>query len=486
MLGKRQLKGSFSLMLCILIPCICFFFAAAIHLAGIRIQQSDRARALYSGAELCLAQYDRKLWQEFALWGFTPQDNSLESVEAILKEDRGHLSCTAESPLFGSGEVERQILRQMRMRAALMLSRDFFVKMKSSIPEREKGSMPLLTEVKRLHQQLAADNCYEAGKDSIRQLMADESAGDFTEKEAPTAERPESHFSDMSEEEEATLKSMLRYFGKRMLPVYEAVGNLEVSPEDAFSPSHLENLAASLDQMLDRGIGLDKGQLLMAEYALAYFPSRVFIEKHRDGRVELTAADGRSMRELAKKRAMEVEILASGIQNKELASLSCDAYIIGLRFLPRYLAAFKDPGLQARYQKWSRWLSVSLRILSLGEIDIPPELLIYFVQAADSLYRAQGDLQALLKGEGLDFWPPYAQHSLNAYSGFRFYYRDYIRLILWSRPVHALSSEIETLIRKQYPGEYFTEARLVWEVNGKTYEVSRAYRDAEKALEGQP
>lgn len=507
-LKEIRCPAAISLLMALLVPLLSGLFLIGIAFGERINRELDQGRALHTAEELLLVQYSRDLWKDFGLWAYEAGSVSLEDAQVLLRESDANLQFTATQSLYGSGEVKKQILRYMKLRAPVLFSKEALERIQEAARGRQAlGSGSMLEAIRKQHAQQQADEKYAAGKELIAEMEAEKGSAaalpDGESRELPAlppggaegeetalaagtakgegsgagAEDSRSALAEtgISDADLSFLTPFLSSFSRRMQPVYQAAGT-ENSSLEAYSPGSVESLAGALDRLLDAGIGIESERLSLAEYALLHCPGTVFFERQGSRTAELLSPDGTPFRELAEKRPAELEQLCSGLSSPGLASRWTEAMLLGLRFVPRYIAAGHDPALQARYRAWANFLSGALRVLSLGSASVPPEAFCYFIQAAHALYLASADVRTLKGGEGLPFWPPHsAQRLVPGLQSLPFYYRDYIRLILFTLSPDTLAGRLEKIIEKQYPGSFHTAAEVRLLCPRRTYRAEIAY-----------
>lgn len=479
-----QLSASIALLFAIIMPVISYFFIANIVYAERVIAEYDALRILKSSGKLALSLYDRELCKEYGLWGVEEANIDLREAEKILAKlprlvDE-NLQLKVKDDLYEQNILKEQILRFMKVRAPICLADDCLERIRSAAKYRSMLALPSAGgSVHKQHEDNNAQNNYREAEEDLKSLPELLSTKQKDSEENTYDE--EAFLDNLSAEDKDFLNSLLGNFSRHILPVYEAMGSEQATGIENFRPDLIENLAGKVDFILDKGIGVSWEQMSIAEYALLNFPAYINRENGIGKKTIIYTVNGVSLNELAEKRPQELEQIASGRENINAAQRYCDAHIIGFRFVPQYLAAERSSSRKAKYTTWSEILSKGLLILSLGQVDIPPEVLKYFVQAAHSLYLAQKDLKELKKGEGLNFWPLEAVAYIKpGYRDYRFFYRDYLRLILYSQAEDKLLQEIARIIKKQKPGPYYTGLSLSLDVNQRVFSYEFAYLDDEQ------
>lgn len=505
---KQHLQGSISLLLALILPAMSLLFILGLAYGERRLREADFARAVTAAAEKSMASYDRGLWLDFGLWGVEEAEMHLEECFKLAPHAQISYSLKNTEKTLEEKEIKSQILRFMRLRAPAFLALDLEKRMHSALEGRRSlAGGKLEASLREAHRRLEADRKFEEGREGVNSLNQrkleserneqneqplplppvrkdsehleqgllppgahDSSAlaeilpvgsqAGQTETEGFSGNQGES-MSELGSEHKSFLEGLIFSFSKGMLPVYHALGSEDIKPDEAFSPSCIEGLAGKVDLLLDKGLRMDSERLALAEYALRFFPAALWTEHDATHLRRLRTPDGRLLGDMAKERPLEVEQIITGVQDPQKAEERCEKILLGLRFLPQLLAAAQSPSRQATYLKWSQILSVSLALLSLGEVDLPPETLRYFVQAAHCFYLAKQDVKLLKRGESVFFWPSGTQDESSLMASFEsFFYRDYLRLLLLALPEDKLTAEMLRLIKRQYPGEYLAAWQL--------------------------
>lgn len=477
-LSKRH-PASISLMATLLIPAIALSFLACFAYARRCLEEYTACRLLKSAANLSLAGYSRKLWQEYGLLAIREEDLDYEPAETEMAKlsacVSAEISADLAEPLFGGDQLERQIVVYMKARAPVLLADDILARMRSASEARQGFTAASAGAcLRERHARTEAQRNYWEGKEQIEQWdPAALPAGE----EAATEEASEK--AAAAEQELAALAPFLKRFSKIMLPVYEAAGNLDVTVDHAYQPSGLEQLATFLDTMLDASYASGWRNFCLTQYAINFFPAHINIERMGlgQGHVSLYTPDGRDLSHLAEITPHALECIVTGLDHPQPAFNRTKNLITGMRFVGRYLANQKDPQKQQSYLAWSQFLATAMLVLSLGEVEIAPESLKYFIQAADSLRDALRDVDLLVKGHGLTFWPVESFSFLpENYRYYRFYYRDYLRLIMLSQPAKRLANRIEKQIRKAYPDAYYTQVTVTSHIHDRVLSYATDYQ----------
>ncbi len=486
-----RLRGSVSLFFALLMPALCLVLLVGLAYAERCATEYDGIRCLKSSGELALASYSRPLWLHYGLWAVNPQEVDLAEAEAILAQlpdlVDNQLDIRYDAELYTGNQLQDQVNRYMKLRAPVLMGADLVEKMRTAALSRQDlGQSRALATIQQGHGQVKAYDLYQDGQNNLGKIKGYLPAEAEMEREedinTATEELPPDQLDGLTEADmEAGLSyiaPMLRHFSHYMLPVYEAMGTSEVSADTAFAPSMIEKLAGQLDQLLDQGLGVTTEAMNLAEYSQIFFPAAVNYERQLGAKTYLYTPQGESLEELASKRPLELEQIASGLEKPKLANKYCEAMITGMRFIPQYIAGQRSPSRQLRYESWANFLSASLNILSLGELQIDPQVLKYFLQAADSLHLARADYKALRDGFGLPFWPVEAMSTYtSAQYTVKFYYRDYMRLLMYTKPDDQLAKALTRLIKKQEPGPFYTKLQLSLMIHNQQVQYDFAYLD---------
>lgn len=470
----RKVQGSISLFFALFIPVLCLAMLAGFAYVERCAAEYDGARCLKSAGKLALASYTRSLWQSYGLWGLNPADVDLSECESILKDLPDlvgkEVLISYHNDLYQGSQLQEQINRYMKLRAPVLMGSDLLERMRVASASRcDLISQTALATIQEGHRQVSAYDLYQEGQGQMEKLP----------KQLPpeVKSREQANLSqDDLEEGLAELGPILRHFSRYMLPVYEAMGTQGVSAETAFDPSFIEKLASCLDSLLDTGLGVTTEAMNLGEYSQWYFPAAVNFERLPGAMTYLYTPQGVSLQELSQERPLELEQIISGLPNPRLADKYCQAMISGMRFIPQYIAGQRSPSRQLHYETWANFFSTALSVISLGEVQVPPEVMKYFVQAADSLRLARQDYQDLRNGYGLPFWPVEAMSTYTSGQyNMKFYYRDYLRLLAYTQPAQQLASSLCRLIQQQEPGPFYTSLQVSLVINQRKLEYTYAY-----------
>lgn len=446
MKNKQLLQASVSIFLALILPSSVFVLLAGLRYADERKRETDAVRAMGAARELLLAQYSRELWRDYGLWGYSGEDTDMSPALKVYGRKEGEISYEVTNDLFEEERLRDQILRFMRLRAPAFTGAEMLERIRSAAIEREMiAGQSSLAAVRSAHEQSDAYGAYRQGKEAVNEYTKDQ-ANDESEEV----------WTDLGDGLRDEVEGSLRSFSRHILPVYEAGGTQNVSEDEVFSPSCVEELAAVMDKLLDQGLGADPDRLCLAQYTLSYFPSEVHLERVGGGLRLLRTPNGDSFQELKEKRPAEAEQIASGHSAVGRAKRHCRNMITLMRFVPRYIASYRDPELQKKYQFWSEILAVAITVVSLGHATVAPAECQYFIRLAHSLYLAIQDTKKMLNGYSLAFWPVKSKNYTRSGIQFELYYRDYLFLLLLARSPDALIGDLERVIRNNNPGDWHT------------------------------
>lgn len=474
---KGKQLASISLIVAIILPALSVLFITCFSLTERCLIEYSASRLLKAAGKVALASYSRDLWRSYGLWGIEQAEVKLDKVNASLNRlperiVNSGISIEFSNPTLNPDQLQEQIFRYMKLRAPVILSSELIHRIRSAAEARASlDGGDIRSTIRGQHEADKAHANFQLLKPGLA-LLEDPSSLEIIRNEDPDLIIADA-------EEIELLLPFIKQFSKKLLPVYEALGSSE-SGEESFAPGSIENLAGKLDDLLDYGYLADLEKLCLTEYCLLYFTSASNIEKGLRSQKVLMTPDGRSLRDLAETRPFELEQIVSARSNIKEAQTYCDGLITGMRFIANYIAFFRTPSKQANYIRISKILAASIKVLSLGTLQVPEEAMKYLIQAVDALRQADKDLQDLKSGYGLYFWPSAAHaYSRDQFTMPKFYYRDYMRLGLMVQSPDKILEQISRLIEKDLPGEYYQRVRVGLDINRRSliYDLALDFQD---------
>ncbi|MDO5015870.1 MAG: hypothetical protein Q4E09_02530 [Eubacteriales bacterium] len=455
--------AAISILLALICPVLVLLFLASQALSERMIAEYTAARLTKSAGKIILASYDRDLWQNFGLWAIQEEDIDLKLIESALESQPKILerkfSYELSGNIFEPQILKEQVLRYMKLRAPVILSSEMLHRARSAAEGRQslvRGSTA--GSLNQLHEASSAEEKFlkaQAGLDSLEEGQTDLQSENLLE-QLPT-------------EELETFLPLIETMARQFLPVYEALGTTAPPPAEAFRPSNIEKLARKLDELLDFAYLEDWERLCLAEYCLLLFPAQVNVEKKFQSQSYLLTPNGQKLADLAEKRPLELEQLATGKRSARAAGRQAELLICAMRFVAQYLAGSKMPDRQAHYQRLGHILAALVTLVSLGQVPAEAEQFVPLIQAVDSFKLARGDLRDLGQGYGLPFWPSEAlSYMRDGFLQADFYYRDYLRLLLWTRSPDDLVKDLARIIQNERRTAGFRQASVALVVNGRT------------------
>lgn len=455
--------AAISILLALLCPVLVLLFLASQALSERVIAEYTAARLTKSAGKIVLASYDRDLWQNFGLWAIKEEDIDLRLLESALESQPEMIGRKFDYELseniFEAQILKEQVLRYMKLRAPVILSTEMIHRARSAAEGRQSligGSAG--ASLDQMHEGSSAEEKFlnaQMGLKGIKEGQTDLLSEDLDEEPG-------------LEELEAFLP-LVEVMAREFLPVYEALGTTVPAPEEAFRPSNIEKLAHKLDELLDFAYLEDWERLCLSEYCLLILPAQVNVEKQLRGQSYLQSPNGQKLADLAEKRPLELEQVATGKTTARAAGRQADLLICAMRFVAQYLAGSKMADRQARYQRLGHILASLVTLLSLGQITAVADQFVPLIQAVDSFKLARDDLRDLKQGYGLPFWPSESlSYMREGFLQADFYYRDYLRLLLWARSPDDLTRDLARIIQKEQGAASFRRVSVTLAVNGRT------------------
>lgn len=449
MMRRDKLESAaLSLFLALLLPVLCLLFLLGIRLGIEGLAQLDFRRAMQAAVAEGLAQYDDRLRQAFGLYGVTEAALKVEGAKQLLPEKKKtSLRLKAQAHLSDVDELKAQVTEYMAFRAPA----ETFKRLQDKFKDAKLRGKALLGGKARMRLH--------------RQSKAPKAEGEAPEERAEAAP------------EEEDLLVFLDQHLEKLLPIYEVFEIPAMQLEDALAPSSLEALAGHFDRLLVAAEALPLERLRLLSYVLSHCPAAIAFERHEGGLYFLERPDGTRLIDLPKERQGEAERVLTGLEDAKDAMAFVKHQVTACRFIPQMIAGSQNPERQARYRRWSKTLIGVVKIGSLGSLSLDPETARLMVQVADSLWRAQKDCKALLRGEGLPLWPAEAlQGQKPIQERMHFYYGDYLRLLLSLPSETRLYQDLAKVILGDQV--YVTAFQVQGQYEGSSYVLEAQYRDA--------
>lgn len=455
---RLKCAGSISLALCLMLPVIMILFHSILLHSRRTRAHVDLVRGTVLTAESVLALYDRNLYRQFGLFAFDAM--SAERACSVLTgpDDSVRYSLNAQAPLTDPSVVREGIARHMTLRSATSLIADL---------------VDRFGQIRRLKQDIPLE--------SLQDLIPGAANGGYESADPVLNCQDDPDWLDeynayMDDELRAVYQQALSSLAPAFIPSPD--GNMEYFSYDPFSNSGLDRLGTVVDHALFVAPESVLDRLILTEYSLSYFKNDVpFLI--RDGiRIDDKTPDGRLISSFSSLRDHEAEEIATGLDGR-WGSQAVSFFIGAIRFVLHLLHILTDESELSGFEIAAEVIAAAIAAISLGEVVLPPQAVMWVLIASAVLARSAGDAFRLQRGHEVNLWP--------GESGFNvpMRYRDYLRFLIVLQPPDLIVERMVPIISRVVPGPHYTEiiCRGDWEDVSVTHAAS--YLTREYAL-GQP
>ncbi len=454
-LSKLELQrqcGAMGLLLCILLPALLLFYFYSFDLSRMRRNELDYVRSAKQQLDVQLASYNRQLWREYGLWGADVISVNVNNLNPYA----GEMSITGTKELFKPATLKEQILRQMQWRAPLLVGAE--VSKRYGDLGKILGSLDGGVVKQALNTMDTSDP---------KQLLANPPAPEEAPtQETETGEKKPVELTDKQKEVAlAPVSDLLQEVGSELVPMYEFAG--VKADGNVLATNKIEQLTAWIDSVLQVRKMPVLDRLSIDEYALNYLPAQVNQQVTKTGKLQLTTPDGRYHSKLsAESPDICVErLIFSG--DTAQAQKRVRYILYGCSFLLRLVENCSS--VQNRQQKLVQASAICATVatLSLGTIWLEPHMLSYLLITLQSLQEAKSALDDLIAGKPFTFkelWPE-----------LKFYYRDFLRLLLLIPKEENLLSDLGKQINSRIGGNFYTKFLLEGQFNHHSLHLEKEY-----------
>jgi hypothetical protein len=449
--------GSVSLALCLVLPLIMVLFSSILLHSRRTRAEVDLVRGTALTAESILALYDRELYRKFGLFAYDCLSADRASSTLIGPGSDVRYGYTPQAPLSDPSAIRQGIARHMTIRSATSLiaeAVDKFGKIRAL-----KRDIPL---------------------DALEDLIPGAADSSYASADPDLSYEDEPDWLDqyqayMDDELRAVYQKGLSQLAPALLPAPD--GKMEYLHYDPFDNSGLDRLGTLVDHALFVVPDGFLDRILLMEYTLSYFSNGVpFVV--RDGiRIDDRTPDGRVLASFSALRDREAEEIATGLGGNA-GSYAVTLFISSIRMVMHFLHVLTDESLLSMYEIAAGVIATAVAAITLGEVVLPPEAVMWVLVAAAVLGQAAQDTFRLQRGYEVDLWP--GTSSINV--GMR--YRDYLRLLILVQQPEVISERIAVVVGRLVPGPHYTEVIChgEWEGVKVTHAASYLSREYAPAL----
>ena len=435
--GKRsgrplRCAGGISLALCIILPVVLFMFSHILIRSRQTRAEVDLVRGAALTAEAVLALYDRDLYREFGLFAFEARTADQAVSTLIGPDDQVDYTLRFQAELLDPDILKDGVARHMTLRAATSLIADAVDKFRSIRSLTQTIQLDQLTDLVPQ----AANAGYKPADPEL----------DVDQDNPP--DWLDEYNTYMDDQVRGVYQTGLTHLAPLMIPSEE--GRMESHHFNPFDNSGLDTIGTVVDHTLlvaPEGV-LDR--IILSEYALSYFKNNTPFVIRQGLRQDDRTPDGRLIPLFPSNRDHEVEEIATGLEGR-MATQAIDLFIGAIRFVLQLLNILTDEALMASYRATAEIIVVAVAAISLGEVVLPPQVVMWVLIAASALGQSVSDTIQLKKGYEIDLWPGTSRINVPMR------YRDYLRLLIVLQSPDVIAARMVSKIAGRFPGAYFTE-----------------------------
>ncbi len=478
-------RGSLAIFFCLVIAALVTVFGVWLQAAVFRVHETDISRAMSAQIQTHLASYDRKLYEEFGLFGLKQDTGDRQVFKSCLPGTLQDLplAIQLQKPVLDEEILRRQIVRHMKTRVPMVYLEDLAGRVRqfgSGLPDVEpSGAIQpanIRAEVfscgrtnRRADTAFLSENNLGGGLAGILQTCLQNVAGTSVEKTAKTL------FGSIMEELQDKilyeLKKQYRQYASSIAGISRNETNsvlLDQMP-DFLDPKNLTDSAGKLDNLLSFDTSPAYEKLCLTEYVMGYFLPRVTVKTDSAGTTSLRLLDGRDCGSLAASRPAEIEQILTGLDNAETAGSIVRLYLIGIRSIIQLAALLTDESRMSSIRATAAAISAAIAAVSAGSAAIDPELLSYLIAGGKSIAAGFTDSSRLLAGKGVDLWPG------NGIGNLKIWYQDFLRLFLLLMPQSTLVERCGLVAGRVLPGPFYTVIRVETTYRNRNYQMEGGY-----------
>ncbi len=433
-------QGSISLMMALILSALLLVFSLFLQAGLYRSAQADLTRAMSAQIQTGLAAYDLNLLSDFGLWGYR-----LDRIDPLVFQHSlpGHMKrhpmiLLPGNPLTDETVLETQILSYMKARLPVIYVDHLF----SQLDSLSTGSQAVSQEhtIHHVSGWLAGFS-----GNSARSAASSLTNGLFSQVEEVAA---------------VQLDQIYRENAAALTGIHQdqELSSLLTMMPDFFDPASLAIAADEFDQFLNFSTPLLYEKACVAEYVLGQFSCAVLTEKKGGYTQPVRTINGRQMLGFPDDRILEVEQMITGVNNPRLAAKIVQGVLVSLRTVIHLADLITDKSQMQIIRGTAAAISTALAAITAGSVIIEPETVAWLLAVARSLKNGWSDVNSLLNGNAVSFWPGDQAALVNLY------YADYLRLFLLALPRPLLLNQIGRQLETIIPGPFFTaiEIRTNW------------------------
>ncbi len=456
----RSRSGSASIFLCIVLSAVILtesiLFAAALE----RQAEADIMRCMRMQAEIALCRYNEPLLKYYGLYGI---GSSLGDTDVFADCFDG---TAAAVDMSGVNEMTAPSLKEaisdyMKVRAPSIVSADMLSRLKGVLKEiyssdffKTMGESKGAGWIGYLNDILSNSDKWGS---VISQAIAAAKMADFT----GTLNRFEAFCQTYID----TVKRKATLFAQG-----------DAKPALLLDTDRLSDMMNTLDSFMDTDLPDAADNLLVNEYAVSFMDSCVTEISDGDRSEPESNILGIPYNSIHKSGNTDLEYVLTGIDNGILSQAAVRKLILDTRTVVNFAAFLVDNEKMERAKEIGTVLSGAILAVSLGTVDISPEILQYVVILVWAEGQGVTDMYDLTSGKDV----PLLNHSaIDDEEIVRDLimtdYRDYIRVYLLIVPTEWKLTRILSVLKRDSGGSIYTGIMIRVEYMNRSYQMEESY-----------
>lgn len=456
----RIRTGGASIFLCIILSAVLLtesiLFAAALE----RRTEADIMRCMRMQAEAALCRYNETLLEYYGLYGLGGSTGDTGVFTECFQGSGAEIVVSGMNEM-STDSLGNAISDYMKVRAPSIVSADLLSRLRGILDDiyssdffRKAGEAKGSVWIAYLNDILANSDKWSS---VISQAISTAKMADFT----GTLNR----FDAFCQTYTDTAKRKATLFAQG-----------DANPAILLDTGRLSDIMNRLDQLMDIDLPGIADNLLVNEYAVSFMDS--FVKESVDGDRSEPESNllGIPYNSIHESGNTDLEYVLTGIDNGIASQLIVRKLILDTRIAVNFGMFILDTEKTDRAKEIGTVLSGVILAVSLGTVEISPELLQYVVLLVWAEGQALCDVEDLTAGKGV----PLLNHSaLNDEEIVKDLimteYRDYIRLYLLAVPSEWKLSRILSVLKRDCGGSIFTGVGIHVEYMNRTYRLEDSY-----------
>ena len=240
-----------------------------------------------------------------------------------------------------------------------------------------------------------------------------------------------------------------------------------------FDPTSIEKLTSVFDAYMDQDLPSIFERLLMNEYAVYQFDSRVTSYVTDAGTEKEANILGIPFEDIHSENRPDMEYLLLG-QSDSVNRLGASGLIFGTRLILDLGSYLMDSSKKEIALGIAEIISVLVMLVSGGTVYIEPSLMQYVILFMMAYIRAELDMFRLIKGKSVPII--YSKKTSDSFGDlFETNYRDYFRLFFLFVPKETLLQRMKTVIERDCGATLYTGISASGVMDNSKYTIERRF-----------